>query len=93
MKCEFCINIGSWVSVDLKKGEAFPSEINNFEIILTSYFGYSILRCPQCQTYYQNERFIDNEIVYGYDVEELTEISQARVNELITFEKKMKGKR
>ena len=92
MKCEFCQRIGLGLSVYLNRGESIPDEIFRFEVILDSYFGHSIIRCPQCHTYFKRERIIDNEIVYGFDVIEIEEISEERANELVQFENKEKKK-
>lgn len=87
IKCEVCARIGAFLSVDNQEGQKLPAEIDDFEIVLHSYYGYWVLRCPRCGTYFKQERYVDNEIGCGYNVEELEELTPQRAAELVKFEK------
>ena len=87
-KCVFCSRIGSLLRIDLEKNEQPPEELTRFQIVLESgygFTGFSVLKCPDCGTCFQKERHTDNEILYGFDVDEYREITPTRVEELIAF--------
>ncbi len=90
LKCEFCRRAGSYFSIDYGRDELPPDEIRKFKILLDKGFYRSVLQCRKCKTIFSRVRQIDNEIVYGSDIDEFTEISEARAGEMIRFEKEQK---
>jgi len=85
MKCEFCQKIGSRLSVNYNREQVPPDEFAKFKTLLDKGFYRSILQCPKCQTIFYRVREVDNEINYGSDFDEFTEISPERAKELIAI--------
>jgi hypothetical protein len=90
LKCEFCKRVGSGFSVNYNRDETPPEEITRFKVILDKGFYRSVLQCRKCRTIFLRVRQIDNEIIYGSDFDEFTEISEKQADEMIQFAKDQK---
>lgn len=73
-KCAFCKRIGCGLSVYLSRGQIIPEELARFPVLLSSIAHYTLLRCPECGTYFKKHTVIDNEIIHGYVSVEIEEI-------------------
>lgn len=89
-KCEFCKRVGLGFSVNYNRDETPPEEIARFKVILDKGFYRSVLQCRKCRTIFLRARQIDNEIIYGSDFDEFTEISEKQADEMIQFAKDQK---